>query len=174
MHADDLLVGDDVIRIVHMIIQRAHQVHLVVVQQAEKLIRARRGDVHPHLRVRGVKSGKIRFDQRRTQGICHAQAHFAADFPALAGAQGHFLGHTVNILGVHQHVTAGVGQAYGVADAVEQWHPQFLLQLLDLKGHGGLGIAQLVPRAGKAAQLRHFNKNPQIPKIHRLFLHLKF
>ena len=71
-----------------------------------------------------------------------------------------------DLLGVAQGVPPRVGQGDGVADAVKELSPHFLFQLLNLKGDGGLGIAQLFAGPGEAAQLGDFYKNTQCPQIH--------
>ena len=44
------------------------------------------------------------------------------------------------------------------ADAVEQLHADFFLQLLNLYGNCGLGIGQLLRRLGKTACFNDFQK----------------
>ena len=71
-----------------------------------------------------------------------------------------------DLLGVAQGVPPRVGQGDGVADAVKELSPHFLFQLLNLKGDGGLGIAQLFAGPGEAAQLGDLYKDIQRPQIH--------
>ena len=47
---------------------------------------------------------------------------------------------------------------YTLADAVKQIDTQFLLQLLNLQGDGGLCIAQNLRRLGKVFKFRYFDK----------------
>ena len=53
------------------------------------------------------------------------------------------------------------------ARVLEEGHAQLLLQLLDVNGDGGLGIAQGIRRFLIAALVRHGQKGAQIFQLHR-------
>jgi hypothetical protein len=54
-------------------------------------------------------------------------------------------------------------QCDGVVDPFEKKTAQLILQLLDLEGDGGLGVAQLLGGFRKTAQFRHVDKGEKIP-----------
>ena len=53
-------------------------------------------------------------------------------------------------------------------DPLKQGDGQLLFQLFDLKGYGGLGVAQALCRQCKALQFVHHNKGFQIFDIHKI------
>ncbi|MCY1426506.1 hypothetical protein D9M71_423280 [compost metagenome] len=59
----------------------------------------------------------------------------------------------------------GVGQLQRSA-ALEQHHPQFVLQLLDLPTQGRLGDVQQLGRAGEVEGLSQYLEVTQVPQFH--------
>ena len=166
MHADFLLVGDDVIGVVYMVVHGADHVHVIVIERFQQRTGVQGGDAQTDLGIGCSELTIVPHNQRLAQGIRHAQPQGSGRLPLPLRAQQHFLTCMADLLGVAQRVPARVGQADAVPDAVKELDAHFLFQLLDLKGDGGLGIAQLFTGLGEAAQLGDFYKNTQRPQIH--------
>ena len=160
------LPDDDVFRVVDVVFQGENGVHLVVVQQAEHLLRPGGNDFQMDAGMLLEKLLKILLQKRIAQRIGHG--HPNPDGPSASGVHIllQLLGHLLNLLGVGQHLPALVGEHHRAVDALEQREFQFLLQLTNLKGNGGLRAAQSRPGLGKAAQLSHMNKGGQVLQIH--------
>lgn len=67
-----------------------------------------------------------------------------------------------------QQPAAGLGQLDALANSLKQLGVQLRLQLLDLHGDCGLGIAQLLGRFGEILQLRNPHKGYDISDFHIL------
>ena len=61
-------------------------------------------------------------------------------------------------MGVLQDFASFVGQEDVVVDPFEKMDAEFRFELLDLKGHGGLGIAKALGCLGKTVQFRDKDK----------------
>ena len=110
----------------------------------------------------GVLGGQL-FQHRRQQkqlGVAVAPQRQRAHRLAVRAGEplDRPIGQPHHLPGVGQEGQAFLGDADGAGGAVEQLHPQFPLQRVDLLGHGGLGHMQLLGRAGKIERFGHGQK----------------
>ena len=75
-----------------------------------------------------------------------------------------------DLMRVGNQLVPALGQRNGVVDALKKQAAQFILQLLDLKGNGGLRITELVCGFRKASQLRNVYKCNEISQFHSVLL----
>ena len=71
-----------------------------------------------------------------------------------------------HITGVAQHPASLLRQHNAVVKPVEQRRAKLLFELFDLRGHGGLGIAEFLPGGGKTGVFAHSDKRPKYIEIH--------
>ena len=166
MNPNGLLLDGDVGHIANPAVHGADHVRLVVIQHPNQFPGACVEHPQGDPRVVPAEPVKIPGNQGVAQGVRHSQPDAAPDGLILPGPHGHFPGKLADPLGIIQSLPPGIRQGHGMPDAVKQRHPQLLLQLPDLKGHRGLGIAQVLPCPGEAAALRHLQKCLQTAKIH--------
>ena len=98
----------------------------------------------------GQKGAGDRFNRADAQGACRGGI-FGNGFDG-------FRFQLYHIIRIGKKGAPLFGKQHTLADAVEQIDTQFLLQLLNLQGDGGLCIAQNLRRLGKVFKFRYFDK----------------
>jgi hypothetical protein len=67
-----------------------------------------------------------------------------------------------DLLAMVKEYCASLGQAKAARGAVQELHPQALLELAQLAADGGFRQAQGLARCGEAARLHHFQKHENV------------
>ena len=99
-------------------------------------------DMGQHVREALVKCGHDIGEGRGHQGIERADAHGAGEL-VLCGSKGARAGNgAYHVACVGDEILAVLSDGHVLSDPVKQLHAELPLQLLDLDGHGGLGIIQ--------------------------------
>ena len=102
----------------------------------------------------------------KAEGFQDANVQGAVQFAALGQRLLGMVQGVQRRVGVLQKARPLGGQDDPFAHAVEQAHPQFLFQCLDLHGDGGLGVAQTFGGFGKTLQLGCMDEGIQLPDLH--------
>ena len=160
------LPDDDVFGVVDVAFQGENGIHFVMIQQTEHLFRTCGYDFQADTGVGLEKLLEIVLQQGIAQGIRHGHPDADGAGAVRLDVLLQLGGQLIDLVGVGQHFPALFRKHDSAVDALEERKFQFLLQLADLKGNGGLGAAQGHAGFCKAAQLRYMDKGGQVFQVH--------
>ena len=163
--------GNHVIPVINVLIQGVDQIHLVLIQKAEHFFRAGSCDLQGDLRELQAEGPEPGLHDMAAERIRHGDTDGSPGAPELVGALPHALSGPDDLVGVFQKLRPFGGQLYRMIDSFKKLYPKLCLQLADLGGHGGLGIAQLLRGPGKTLQFCDLNKTFQCTDFHRYHHH---
>ena len=103
----------------------------------------------------------------KARGFVRAHGDGAAGHVALVGdSEQRLIFYLQHPLGIGEQDSSGGCERDVFAGSVEQAIAVFLLQLADLRAHGGLRAEDFLPGAGEAAELGHFHEGDELVKVH--------
>ena len=165
-HVHMLLLGDDIVLLVHVVIQGDDGIGLVAVEHGKHHIGIGIGEFQIDAGVLAVEVQEVVEHHVLAHRVRGHEADQATGRVGCAHILHEFIGEGVDAVGIAQQLLALVGEGNGMVDALEQQAVQLRFQLLDLKGHGGLGIAQRIRRPGEAVHFCHVHKGDEIADLH--------
>jgi len=116
--------------------------------------------------VRGAKAPDDLGQHAVQRGGDEADRQAALDLADPLGHRGQLGGLGQQLAGMRVEEAAGLGELERPAAALEQQHPQVILQLLDLPGQRRLGDVQALGRAREVQLLGDGNEVTQVTQFH--------
>ena len=124
-------------------------------------------DHQPHLGGQPPKFLNDRLHLVTQQGLGHVHPEDAGGFPALLADLGQPVGRQQQLPGLGEKALPRLGEDHPPPCPLEQGQPQLLLQLLDMDGDGGLGVAQGLGGPLVAAPVHNRLEGAQIFQLHK-------
>ena len=153
---------------VDLLVEEIQDIHIVLAQHLDQIGDARGVRDDLHLRTQRGQLGEHGRQHADDKGFAGADPQLAGDLRGFARDVFRLPDRAQYLERIGQQPLARLCQLDLLADPLEQLHMQLAFQLLDLHGHCGLRVAELLRSAGKILRFRDPDKGHKVSDLHTI------